>query len=93
MERITEINHIDDKTKEGQYLMAALAILTTEGDRRSKTPFDVLDELTALRNHIYCKACKIENGYEPVKQMPEHTCNKGPKLARPAIKIDNSHNA
>lgn len=50
---IKEINQIDTDSKEGMYLMAALAILTTEGKRRKKTPFQVLDEIGGLKEKMY----------------------------------------
>lgn len=45
MERITNLNQIDTATKEGQYLMSALALITTQL-RTSDTPYNVLDELS-----------------------------------------------
>lgn len=65
MEYIKELSDISYASKEGQYLMAALAILTTEGERTKKTPFEVLDEIAALRDKMLTKdkiladACQI----------------------------------
>ena len=54
-ETITEINQIDVSSKEGKYLMAALAVLTTEGKRTSETLFKALDELTELKEKMFPK--------------------------------------
>lgn len=52
MENITNINQIDTSTKEGKTLMAALAFITTTS-RTDKTPYEVLEELTELKNKMY----------------------------------------
>lgn len=51
-DQIKGINDIDTSTKEGKYLIAALAKITTES-QKDKTPDDVLDQLTELKNKIY----------------------------------------
>tara|TARA_R110000851_G_scaffold141057_3_gene278648 strand:+ start:2257 stop:2472 length:216 start_codon:yes stop_codon:yes gene_type:complete len=48
---ISEIGHIDTSTKEGKYLFAAVAKITTES-QTDKTPVEVLDQLTELKNKI-----------------------------------------
>jgi len=49
---IDDLKQIDTSTNEGQYLMAALALITTTS-RTDKTPYEVLDELTILKNKMY----------------------------------------
>lgn len=48
---IKDINDIDTSTKEGKYLFAAVAKITTES-QRDKTPDEVLEQLTELKNKI-----------------------------------------
>jgi hypothetical protein len=52
MNNIIDLNDIDTSTKEGKYLMAALAALTTES-RRNQTPWEVLADLTILKDKMY----------------------------------------
>lgn len=51
METITDIRQIDLTTKEGQYLWAALVMLTTEFET-NRTPYHVLAEITNVRDKI-----------------------------------------
>lgn len=44
MDKITDLNQINTATKEGQYLMSALALITT-ALRTNDTPYNVLEEL------------------------------------------------
>ncbi len=48
---IKELGEINVETKEGQYLMAALAVITTEC-RTNKTPDQVIEELTVLKDKM-----------------------------------------
>lgn len=50
-DQIKDFNDIDTSTKEGKYLFAALAKITTES-QTDKTPDEVLDQLTELKNKI-----------------------------------------
>ena len=49
---IESIADIDVSTKEGKYLLMALSKITTES-QRNKTPIEVLDQLTELKNLVY----------------------------------------
>ncbi len=47
------IEFIKSERAEGQLLIAAMAILTTEGKRRKKTPDQVLEELIRLQSFMF----------------------------------------
>lgn len=51
METINDIKQINTSTKEGQYLMAALAKITTES-QTDKTPYEVLKQLDELKSKM-----------------------------------------
>lgn len=51
VDQIKDPNDIDASTKEGKYLYAALAKITTES-QTDKTPYEVLDQLTELKNKM-----------------------------------------
>ncbi len=44
---------INTETEEGKMLMAALAKITTES-QTDKTPYEVLEQLTKLKDEMYC---------------------------------------
>jgi len=52
MENIKDLNEINTSSKEGKYLMAALAKISTES-QTNKTPYEVLDQLTTLKDKMY----------------------------------------
>jgi len=47
------INEINTNTEEGKMLMAALAKITTES-QTDKTPYEVLGQITKLKEEMYC---------------------------------------
>ena len=49
-----DISEINTKTEEGKLLVAALAKITTES-QIDKTPYEVLEQVTKLKDEIYCK--------------------------------------
>jgi SepF-like predicted cell division protein (DUF552 family) len=49
-----EVNEINTNIEEGKMLIAALAKITTES-QTDKTPFEVLEQITKLKDEIYCK--------------------------------------
>ena len=51
MEKIT-LSEINTDTKEGRYLIAALAVITTES-QKDKTPEEVLEKLYVLQVEIF----------------------------------------
>lgn len=51
-----DINEIDTSTKEGRWLLAALAKVTTES-QTDKTPMEVLDQVVALADDIFVLKC------------------------------------
>jgi hypothetical protein len=56
---MNDINEIDVSTVEGQMLMAALAKITTES-QTDKTPYEVLEQITELKD-------KMDFKHEPIK--------------------------
>ena len=48
-----DLNDINTETEEGKMLMAALAKITTES-QTDKTPYEVLEQITKLKNEMYC---------------------------------------
>ena len=50
---IQTLNDIDTSSVEGKMLMAALAILTTEGERTKNTPDEVIAEVGVLADKMY----------------------------------------
>jgi hypothetical protein len=48
-----DINDINTETEEGKMLMAALAKITTES-QTDKTPYEVLEQITKLKDEMYC---------------------------------------
>ena len=48
-----DLNDINTETEEGKMLMAALAKITTES-QTDKTPYEVLGQITKLKDEIYC---------------------------------------
>ena len=57
---ISTLQEINYQTDEGQLLMAALAIITTEL-RTNKTPDEVIKELNELSKHMFrAESLKIE---------------------------------
>mgnify|MGYP003654335409 CR=1 FL=1 len=53
-----DINEINTNTEEGQMLMAALAKITTES-QTNKTPYEVLKQITKLKDQMYCAEQQI----------------------------------
>lgn len=52
---INDIKDIDTSTKEGKYLMMALALLTTTS-RTDKTPWEVIEEVGKMVEHVFIKS-------------------------------------
>ncbi len=50
---ITDLKQINTETEEGKMLMAALAKITTES-QTDKTPYEVLEQITKLKDEMYC---------------------------------------
>jgi len=48
-----DLNDINTETEEGKMLMAALAKITTES-QTDKTPYEVLEQITKLKDEMYC---------------------------------------
>jgi SepF-like predicted cell division protein (DUF552 family) len=48
-----DLNDINTETEEGKMLMAALAKITTES-QTDKTPYEVLEQITELKDEMYC---------------------------------------
>jgi len=57
---IQDLNEINYQITEGRLLMAALAVITTEC-RTNKTPYEVIDELYKLAEHMFRNEPKIDN--------------------------------
>jgi hypothetical protein len=60
---IQDLNEINYSINEGRLLMAALAVITTEC-RTNKTPYEVIDELNKLSEHMFRSEPKIDNQNE-----------------------------
>jgi SepF-like predicted cell division protein (DUF552 family) len=48
-----DLNDINTETEEGKMLMAAIAKITTES-QTDKTPYEVLEQITKLKDEMYC---------------------------------------
>ena len=48
-----DLNDINTETEEGKMLIAALAKITTES-QTDKTPYEVLEQITELKDKMYC---------------------------------------
>ena len=57
---ITDIKEINTKTKEGQYLMMALALLTVTS-RTDRTPWEVIDEIGKMVKDVYKEPTEIKD--------------------------------
>jgi hypothetical protein len=55
-----DINDFDYTINEGRLLLAALAVITTEC-RTNKTPYEVIEELNKLAEHMFRNEPKINN--------------------------------
>lgn len=58
MTKIQNLSDVDTNTREGRYLMAALAKITTES-QTDKTPDEVLEQCYLLQEEMYKKAFPI----------------------------------
>lgn len=58
MERLINLSDVNTNTKEGRYLMAALAKITTES-QTDKTPDEVLEQCYLLQEEMYKDALDI----------------------------------
>ena len=47
-----DLNEINTSTEEGKMLMAAIAKITTES-QTDKTPYEVLEQITKLKDEMY----------------------------------------
>lgn len=59
LEQITDLKQIDTTTKEGKFLFAAIAKITTES-QTDKTPYEVLNQLYLLSLDIFKDSDKSE---------------------------------
>lgn len=58
MQKLINLSDVNTNTKEGRYLMAALAIITTES-QTNKTPDEVLEQCYLLQEEMYKDAFDI----------------------------------
>ena len=67
MKRLRNLSEVNTNTKEGRYLMAALAKITTES-QTNKTPDEVLEQCYILQEDMYKEATDISE--DKVKERP-----------------------
>jgi hypothetical protein len=58
MQKLINLSDVNTNTKEGRYLMAALAKITTES-QTDKTPYEVLEQCYLLQEEMYKDAFDI----------------------------------
>ena len=63
MKRLQNLSDVNTNTKEGRYLMAALAKITTES-QTDKTPDEVLEQCYSLQEEMYKDATPIPDDVE-----------------------------
>ena len=67
MKRLRNLSEVNTNTKEGRYLMAALAKITTES-QTNKTPDEVLEQCYILQEDMYKEATDIPE--DEVRERP-----------------------
>ena len=72
----------------GVYHFKRVAVITPKKEEQKRLLIEMMqeDEKNGMYDVPMCKACRIEVNDEQVKQMPEHTCEKGPRRELPQVK-------
>jgi len=75
MKRLQNLSDVDTNTKEGRYLMAALAKITTES-QTDKTPDEVLEQCYLLQEEMYKDALHIPGELYPTRLTFQEELNE-----------------
>ena len=77
MTKIQNLSNVDTNTREGRYLMAALAKITTES-QTDKTPDEVLEQCYLLQEDMYKDAFPIPD--DVIEERPTFSKTMKTKL-------------